>query len=74
MLVRATNDFEMMSNLIIANTVKLGISSSARDFQVAVDVCVGERLSTCNNLIIQKNTVAGGVGIGYTAPAADCSS
>ena len=72
-MVRATNDFEMIDNLIIANTVKLGLTST-RDFQVAVDICVGERISTCNNLIIQRNIVAGGVGIGYTAPVADCSS
>lgn len=52
MLLRATNDLEMVDNLFIGNTVKLGVSSSANDFQVAVDICVGERISTCKNLII----------------------
>lgn len=47
---------------------------SFNDYQAAVDVCVGELLSTCKNMRVQRNIVAGATGVAFTAPAADCTS
>lgn len=74
-VIRIANDFEMMNNLIISNEArKWNPEVQLRDFQVAVDVCTGEMKTTCKNIKIQKNIVAGGKGIAFAAPSADCTS
>lgn len=74
-VVRIANDFEMMHNLIISNEARRwNPEVQLRDFQVAVDVCTGELVTTCRNIKIQENIVAGGKGVAFAAPSADCSS
>ncbi len=74
-VVRVSSDVEMIDNLIVYNSAReWNLDVTIRDYQVAVDICVGERTGVCTNLLIQGNTVAGGQGIGFTAPAGDCSS
>ena len=75
-LIRGSSNVEMLGNLIIGNNYRNYIEGETKvnDYQVAVDICVGERISSCTNLLVQNNVVAGGHGIAYTAITADCSS
>ena len=73
-IVRSTSDLEICDNLIIGNQERVwNAGVQFNDYQVAFDVCVGELLSTCSNMRIQRNTVAGAMGTAFTAPAADCT-
>ena len=48
-------------------------SIKLKDFQVAVDICVGESFSRCINFTVTNNIATGGAGIGFTAPTNNCT-
>ena len=43
-----------------------------KDFQTAVDICVGEQVTACKNYLVKGNWATGGAGIGFTAPVDTC--
>ncbi len=74
-VIRSTTEAEVCDNLLISNEEREWSEDvSFNDYQASFDVCVGELLSTCTNLRVQRNIVAGGKGVGFTAPAGDCTS
>lgn len=74
-LIRGSSDLYFTDNIFIANNEReWNTAASLKDYQVAVDVCVGEVKIECKNVTVQRNVVAGGAGVGFTAPAADCNS
>lgn len=73
-LIRGSSDLLFEDNLFIGNQEREWNSrTSLKDYQVAVDVCVGEVDLKCKNITVQRNIVAGGKGVGFTAAAADCN-
>ena len=50
-IIRSTTDLELSDNVMIANQKReWSPDVSFNDYQAAVDVCVGELLSTCKNM------------------------
>lgn len=74
-VVRSTTDLELCDNVFIANREREWSEDvKFNDYQAVVDLCVGELLSTCENMRVQRNIVAGATGVAFTAPAGDCTS
>lgn len=49
-------------------------SIKLKDFQTAVDICVGEQNTKCHNFTVTNNILTGGPGIGFTAPVQKCGT
>ena len=74
-VLRGGEALKIEENLLIANERRaFDETRGLRDFQVAVDVCSGELESTCTKVVVKKNIIAGAIGVGFLAPAADCAA
>lgn len=72
-VVRGATNLILHDNLVMHNQERAWDTSiKLKDFQVAVDICVGEQNSQCRNYTISNNTLTGGAGIGFTAPMQAC--
>lgn len=72
-VVRGSENLVLRDNLIMNNKPRPWDSSvKGKDFQVAVDICVGEEVVACKNFLVSGNVATGGAGIGFTAPVDKC--
>ena len=72
-LVRESENLVLQDNLIMYNRPRAWDSAvKGKDFQTAVDICVGEQVTACKNYLVKGNWATGGAGIGFTAPVDTC--
>ena len=72
--VEGVTDFTMTGNLIMKNNEREWDKSiKLKDHQFSTDLCSGEVKTTCVNMKVQNNILAGGEGGGWLIPAGNCN-